>query len=578
MASFRFNCPQCGHAIETDESLCGQVTECPHCEKGIAVPNASDLETKKTNERSKIRLSAHAIQESPVSTSTDVEFTTFDFPCPECGKVISFNDTAKGQIFECPHCGKGIVAPKNILLTSISEFSKIEFPIKHQGKEIILCPNCKGKLRIDSEDIWRFIKCPKCRYEFFGKESLLQKFVDNGVLTNGAAIPLLNMETGSIEVSCPYCKGENVINKNYLGQNVDCKSCGRSFFIDVGFHIEKMNISVFFQKYLSDIPFLINFPEICFGVEPYQVLCPICRTKYVKWGLHQDDLQNGYTIFYCPRCGLFSRLRDGVSCFKQYYIPLLSDVNDKIEDIRKELAIVDNQIEIIDAHNRFMEQNSLFDQEWKICQDPLVYDRLNFMINRIRARLTNINFEKVANAQRTATASNVAFGTTLGLQHPHSTVDTIERNLVQLGALSSLNNSEKERESIYSMSQDLESTLEQYEAMMNHYYDLKSEFNGRQKDEARIARLMARCQCSRKELLPEPNLGLPEDKNVLLNIKEDLLGRYSALKHFTLSTKNELKQAHERVNTAILIIGLTILIIGLIGIIVIAKLIVSILG
>ena len=39
MAQFEFKCPQCRQTIEADDSLCGQVAECPHCGKGIVVPH-----------------------------------------------------------------------------------------------------------------------------------------------------------------------------------------------------------------------------------------------------------------------------------------------------------------------------------------------------------------------------------------------------------------------------------------------------------------------------------------------------------------------------------------------------------
>lgn len=38
MAQFEFKCPQCGQTIEADDSVRGQVAECPHCGKGIVVP------------------------------------------------------------------------------------------------------------------------------------------------------------------------------------------------------------------------------------------------------------------------------------------------------------------------------------------------------------------------------------------------------------------------------------------------------------------------------------------------------------------------------------------------------------
>ena len=50
MAEFEFNCPQCGLTIEADESLCGQVAECPHCGKGIVVPsNKANTKVQQSN-------------------------------------------------------------------------------------------------------------------------------------------------------------------------------------------------------------------------------------------------------------------------------------------------------------------------------------------------------------------------------------------------------------------------------------------------------------------------------------------------------------------------------------------------
>lgn len=40
MAKFMFKCPQCGSDIEADDSLCGQVAECPSCGKGIVIPHS----------------------------------------------------------------------------------------------------------------------------------------------------------------------------------------------------------------------------------------------------------------------------------------------------------------------------------------------------------------------------------------------------------------------------------------------------------------------------------------------------------------------------------------------------------
>lgn len=38
MMQFKFNCPQCGRMVETDDRFRGQVAECPYCGKGIVIP------------------------------------------------------------------------------------------------------------------------------------------------------------------------------------------------------------------------------------------------------------------------------------------------------------------------------------------------------------------------------------------------------------------------------------------------------------------------------------------------------------------------------------------------------------
>lgn len=41
MSEFSFKCPQCGETVEADDSLRGQVANCPFCDKGIVIPKAT---------------------------------------------------------------------------------------------------------------------------------------------------------------------------------------------------------------------------------------------------------------------------------------------------------------------------------------------------------------------------------------------------------------------------------------------------------------------------------------------------------------------------------------------------------
>ena len=46
MAQFEFKCPQCGYTIEAEDSIRGQVAECPHCGKGIVVPRNAAADSR----------------------------------------------------------------------------------------------------------------------------------------------------------------------------------------------------------------------------------------------------------------------------------------------------------------------------------------------------------------------------------------------------------------------------------------------------------------------------------------------------------------------------------------------------
>ena len=48
MAKFYFKCPQCGMPIAADDSVQGQVAECPSCKKGIVVPFRPPSDSVKT--------------------------------------------------------------------------------------------------------------------------------------------------------------------------------------------------------------------------------------------------------------------------------------------------------------------------------------------------------------------------------------------------------------------------------------------------------------------------------------------------------------------------------------------------
>ena len=44
MATFTFNCPQCGNLLSGEEEWRGMETQCPYCQKAIIIPVDKDYE------------------------------------------------------------------------------------------------------------------------------------------------------------------------------------------------------------------------------------------------------------------------------------------------------------------------------------------------------------------------------------------------------------------------------------------------------------------------------------------------------------------------------------------------------
>ncbi len=92
--NFEFKCPQCGNAVSVDESYRGQVVECPHCAKGIVVPNS------KANGGGLRRLAKVVNIQCP-HCGTEYEVTHRDMhhhvSCEICGKDFVIGETSQVQ-------------------------------------------------------------------------------------------------------------------------------------------------------------------------------------------------------------------------------------------------------------------------------------------------------------------------------------------------------------------------------------------------------------------------------------------------------------------------------------------------
>ena len=91
MAEFSFNCPQCGQPVGVDELLRGKVVECPHCEKNIVVPRGA-VKSNDSNQTIRERRSSprfifncsHCGREIEADESVRGQMAE----CPHCDKNI----------------------------------------------------------------------------------------------------------------------------------------------------------------------------------------------------------------------------------------------------------------------------------------------------------------------------------------------------------------------------------------------------------------------------------------------------------------------------------------------------------
>ena len=77
MAQFEFKCPQCGESIEADDSLCGQIAECPSCGKGIVVPRNAASEPCPPVQLRSLRVFKPVTSEIPSAQSSTMPLSSY---------------------------------------------------------------------------------------------------------------------------------------------------------------------------------------------------------------------------------------------------------------------------------------------------------------------------------------------------------------------------------------------------------------------------------------------------------------------------------------------------------------------
>lgn len=427
----------------------------------------------------------------------------------------------------------------------------------------IKCPHCGTECDAEENECGSVMKCEICGKEFVVGHSFTKKLGEATAAMKDAA----RIAAHSV------C--EKARNIDWKAQGDRAKEMAGSAY-DKG---KTWYISIWRAKAFHALRLMAKDNNLVVGIlstfkykpKPYLAICPKCRAEHVKWASFKWGADENHAISYCQRCNHFFRLRDGIQRHCKHYAPIIAVAKRAIEDIDRKLISVNQQIEVVNTRSNFQEQSLLFEEEWEVCQNAIIGDRLKFLIEGLRTRLSSVNFEKVVNAQHATTVSNVAYGTTIGLRDPQSLIYGIARDLVQLNAFCKLNSIASERDAIYGSAKELEEKLIHYERMMDHYYELQLEFHGKQKDDAKQARLLARCERSDPASLPLINPELPSNEKKLAALKERLSVRRKTLMATVSHNNDLLDKASERIGVmsrwilAMLLIAMLLLLLLVVG-------------
>ena len=351
-------------------------------------------------------------------------------------------------------------------------------------------------------------------------------------------------EVMNFEFKCPQCGMPVEVDESLRGRVVVCPHCEKNIVVPRS----KPQLGVDRNTTANQRPAAPRKEApaaVAHGAQMVPVKCPHCGTEY-------DAEENEYGMFeQCAVCGKgfivgqTSLVRAKDKCANNGKSVRLVDV------VAAQLARIDQQLEIVNAQiaacrtrECFGEQCSLFESDWAMYKDDLFPKRLQFEIDGLRARLSGAHSDRVANAVRSSEATNQTFGTTVGLRNPDSLLYGLGRDLVQLGGHIKGIVAVRERNNLDGAIDGMEDALGRYEAMMNYYFDLCSEFRDKDKQTARSERLKARCGiCDELELPPvdidKSEDTLQEEKNCLLAGKKKLQQTLKLFSGHQLTCRNQ---------------------------------------
>ena len=103
-------CPHCQQTLEGDDSLVGEIVDCPNCGQSFVVSGTKN-ETEATKEPIVIVKDCGEKQIADNERDEGITMKEFTFSCPVCGCTLAAAPDMSGMVLDCPSCKKPINVP-----------------------------------------------------------------------------------------------------------------------------------------------------------------------------------------------------------------------------------------------------------------------------------------------------------------------------------------------------------------------------------------------------------------------------------------------------------------------------------
>lgn len=442
--------------------------------------------------------------------------------CPYCGKIVATDfEVAIGQHVVCPWCER-----KFSYGEPQEKPARIEVPkVTDEGEQThanVRCSHCGAKFEVEKNALGKLIKCKTCGKFFVAGRKVERPKKDRpegpdesnrrddqvtfgGKLKEG--LPrigaYLSRSACWIVNKWRVAASDKPLRIEYSG--------GESPVAVMTGEVMPSVCQVRFGMCPSLGSLLCRFPVVLRLMfrERYVIRCSHCSAIDVVYVSKQDE-----KVTVSCDCGYRFDIKDG----RLNYLSWLDGIVGKIkrrqavdeENVRRIMATDQENEKRKNLRDEFAKQLKIFEEDWLAYSDPkaeIKISRVKELTDRFYKKLSVANANKLYHAQHTNTRLTAMYEST-------DSVSTI------ISGVAAWMSSGKDAECEYG-AKELQKMIERNEQAVDYFYALGEEFAGKEKNEARDARLMKRVGYVQESDLPvdEAKANLEVGENIEIEEK-----------------------------------------------------------